>query len=135
MLTTSTILKDLNARGPIEKCFALSIVDSLFTPDLLPSVLPRMYQLLTCEEDIVRQRTVITIAHLMRRFPQQFEINEMTAHLARAIGDRSPSVLSAALSWLGMLLEQSPSPFRATSLAGSLVNVLNQCLQFKVRTA
>lgn len=130
-MTIGTISKDLRAKGPIERCLALSAVDALLNDEYLPAVLPMVVRLLAANEDIVRQRACMTIHHIARRYPN-VEIEDCPAHLARLIGDRSPTVLSAALCWLTTLLERQQSPIRASSLASSLVAVLHQCLQYKV---
>lgn len=131
LLTIGTITKDLYAKGPIERCLALSAIDSLVEEEYLPAVMPMVIRLLAANEDIVRQRACMTMHHIARRYPN-IEIDDVPSHLARLIGDRSPSVLSAALCWLVTLLERQQSPIRATSLASSLVAVFHQCLQYKV---
>ena len=108
LLITSCVLKDLTLARPIERCMALAVVDALFTAEMGACVIEQLTRLLSAAEDVVRQRACLTLCRLAQRY-RELEPSDVVAHIARLLADRSPSVLAAALVYLGELLAR-PGP-------------------------
>mmetsp|Transcript_39227 Transcript_39227/g.122738 ORF Transcript_39227/g.122738 Transcript_39227/m.122738 type:complete len:1048 (-) Transcript_39227:67-3210(-) len=120
--------RDLHSTNFLEVCAALSACSRLATKDMIPAVLQDVIRLLGNEHDLVRKKSVMCVHQFFVIDPES--VVHLTDHLRRALCDRDPSVMGAALCALHEFVKINPVPFK--DLVPSFVSILKQVTEHRL---
>ncbi|XP_052793547.1 AP-4 complex subunit epsilon-1-like isoform X1 [Mya arenaria] len=128
LLLINTIQKDLKSSNLLDNMLALSAAGQLVPTEMVPSILPLAISKLQHQRELVRQKAVLCLHHLQLLAP------ELLAHcqesLERALLDKDPGVMAAALHSLYHNIQTNPS--KHLQSGDMLVSVLQQLVARKL---
>lgn len=120
--------RDLHSTNHLEISAALAATARLCTANMIPAVLNDVVRLLGHENEVVRKKAVMTVQQCYRTDPDS--VVHLTDTLRRALCDRDPSVMGAALCALHSFIEVNPVPFK--DLVPSFVSILKQVTEHRL---
>ena len=119
--------RDLGSANVLECCGALVAVCRLVTLEMVPAILPRVTELLTNDQTLVRKKAVMALHQIHQLDPGS--IAHLTDQIKALLRDRDPSVMGAALCVLHELARADPSS--QADLVDQYVSILKQITEHR----
>lgn len=120
--------RDLQSSNHLEVCSALMAVCKLVTVEMIPAVQPMILDLLRHDAELVRKKAVMAVHRFHQLNPDA--VSDTGDALRRALCDRDPSVMGAALCILHDLALVSPGDYK--DLVPSFVSILKQITEHRL---
>ena len=127
-MLVNQIQRDMNSINLLEICTALSAVCKIVTVDMIPAVIGEVIKLLGHEQELVRKRCLCALHRLY-----QMDKTCLIQHIdkvKRALCDRDPSVMGAALVTLYAIILDDPVEYK--DLVPSFVSILKQIIEHRL---
>ncbi|TYZ58112.1 hypothetical protein PybrP1_011666 [[Pythium] brassicae (nom. inval.)] len=120
--------RDLQSSNHLEVCSALMAVCKLVTVEMIPAVQPMILDLLRHDAELVRKKAVMAVHRFHQLNPDA--VSDTGDALRRALCDRDPSVMGAALCILHDLALAGPGDYK--DLVPSFVSILKQITEHRL---
>jgi AP-4 complex subunit epsilon-1 len=128
ILLVNTIQRDLKSSNYLEVCAALGAVCKLMNAETIPAVLPQVVELLSHSQELVRKKAVMALHRFWTRAPGA--VAHLQDKFRRALCDRDPSVMNAALCIFLDQAREDPVPYK--DLVPSFVSILKQITEHRL---
>ena len=120
-MLVNRLQKDLASDSFLDACVALTALNRLCTPSMVPAVCALVEKLLSHPSEFVRKKAVVTMVFLHGLDGgETVAFGSVLQHLRRVLCDRDPAVMGAALCAIERML-----PNHARSFKVSFSNVLH----------
>ncbi|KAL0221871.1 hypothetical protein RCL1_001725 [Eukaryota sp. TZLM3-RCL] len=122
VLLVNSIQRDLRSRDHIVVSIALGAASRLLNAEMIPAVLDQVVSLAEHHVPLVRKKALATLHAFLLRSP--LSIHPHVKLFSASLIDKSPSVISVAVSGLCSLTKDSPDLYQGT--IPSLIGLLRQ---------
>ncbi|XP_041356347.1 AP-4 complex subunit epsilon-1-like [Gigantopelta aegis] len=124
VLLINTIQKDLKSSNVLDNYVALTAASQLVNTESIPLILPLVLEKLKHPRELVRARAAQCLHRMFIRAPSLLQHHQSTIQVS--LSDRDPSVISAVLHILSLLIQESPE--KHLPLGESFIQILQQVI-------
>ena len=120
ILMIATIQKDLQSKNYLEVMAALNVLSKMCHPHIVEAVGDAVHQLISHAHEMIRKKAVMVLINFNKASPQeQFDMK-----MKKALCDKDPSVMAAALNYFVDESKKRPGDFK--DLVNSFIVILKQ---------
>lgn len=127
-LAVNTMRRDVASSNHVEVCAALIAIPKLVSKEFLPALLQPVLALLDHAMEAIRKKAVMVLHKFYTIEPESMASH--TDKLRRALCDKDPAVMGAALYILHAMAEQTPAHHK--DLVPSYVSILKQITEHRL---
>lgn len=128
IMLVATILKDLTSTDVHKIVICLTSIPQIINPTIAAAITDHVVKLLTHTTDLVRKKAILILQRI--KTITGTEVAEYKEKMKKALCDREPSVMAAALGLYLDEIKENPKKYR--ELAGSFVIILKQVIEHKL---
>ena len=108
ILLIATVQKDLQSKNHLEVMAALNVISKLCHMHIITAVSEIVHQLMNHTHELIRKKAVMVLISFNKVAPiEQFDVK-----MKRALCDKDPSVMNAALNYFLDEVKKRPSDFK-----------------------
>lgn len=127
-MLVATILKDLASSDVHKIVICLTSIPQIINSTIAAAITDSVVKLLAHNTDLVRKKAILILQRI--KMVTGTEVPEYKEKMKKALCDREPSVMAAALGLYLEEIKQNPKKYR--DLAGSFVIILKQVIEHKL---
>ena len=126
ILMIATIQKDLQSKNHLEVMAALNVISKLCHEHIIIAVSDVVHQLMNHNHEMIRKKAVMVLINFNKVKP----IDQFDTKMKKALCDKDPSVMAAALNYFLDEVKKRPSDFK--DLVKSFITILKQVMEHRL---